>query len=268
MDKKKEFLDIKNNEHSYFIGLAQTDGNLYSQSRNRGKFSIEINIKDSDIVYKLKEIFKTDVNVYVSTRKRKTNFMESYESISLKIYDMNFRNELFKYVPEGKKSQIIEKPNGIVEVDYFRGIIDGDGSLGIIKNNRPFISLVTASEKLKDNYLEFIRINLGIVKRIERNARDKVYNIVIFDEEAQKLVKLLYYPNCLSIKRKYLKSIEVLSWKRPTERRKVTWERKKWTKFEDEYILQHTIEESINNLKRTKKSIMIRIWRLKNEKIR
>jgi len=46
--------------------------------------------------------------------------------------------------------------------------------------------------------------------------------------------------------------------------KKIDFERRKWSLYEDDFIMKHTIEESINKLKRTKKSIEIRKIRLKN----
>jgi len=37
---------------------------------------------------------------------------------------------------------------------------------------------------------------------------------------------------------------------------------KQWDNYEDEFILSHSIEESMQKLERTRKSITIRKWRL------
>jgi phage-related protein len=44
---------------------------------------------------------------------------------------------------------------------------------------------------------------------------------------------------------------------------KIDFERKKWTKDEDDYIMTHNIVESMKYLDRTEKSINIRLYRLK-----
>ena len=65
----------------------------------------------------------------------------------MRIYNWDFRKWIKKYVPVGKKSYIICPPKEeFSEVDYWRGIIDGDGSLGIAKSlgNAPFLSVITA----------------------------------------------------------------------------------------------------------------------------
>jgi len=49
--------------------------------------------------------------------------------------------------------------------------------------------------------------------------------------------------------------------------KKLDFERKKWMNDEDDYILLNTIEDSMNKLNRTKKSIQTRKYRLKNSLI-
>jgi len=46
--------------------------------------------------------------------------------------------------------------------------------------------------------------------------------------------------------------------------KKIEVERKRWTKEEDEFIINHTIDESAEELDRTEKSVEIRQLRLKN----
>jgi len=96
------------------------------------------------------------------------------------------------------------------------------------------------------------------------NSRDNIYNIVITREDAIIFCENIYYKDCFSMKRKYELSKEVKKWIRPDDMKKRDFDYKKWTKDENDYILNHTIEESIEKLNRTKKSIQIRLIRLKN----
>ena len=82
-------------------------------------------------------------------------------------------------------------------------------------------------------------------------------------EDAQKLCDYLYTDASLYLNRKYEKAMEVLKWIRPDNMKKIST-RKKWDSVQDEYILTHTIEESMKHLDRTKKSIQTRLYRLNN----
>lgn len=70
----------------------------------------------------------------------------------------------------------------------------------------------------------------------------------------------MYYDGCLSLDRKYQKSIEVKKWERPGGM--IISPKKYWTDGQDEYILNHEIEESMDYLDRSEKSIKMRLWRL------
>ena len=254
-------IDLNKPEHSYFYGFALTDGTLRAESRNRGSLSIEISIKDKDLLYKMKNFF--NVNSSYKERIRETNFSNGKQCGYCKfaIYDFNFRKELIDYgFPISKKSIIAEPPKGMFnEIDFVRGLIDGDGSVGFTKTNIPFISFTTKSKKLRDYYVNFIYKHFGIQLNTKPNKRDNIYNIMVNSSTAQKLYKLLYYPNCICLERKRIN--DILQWK--SKERPHEFIPRKWSKEEDDYILTHSIEESISKLKRSHHSITMRLWRLK-----
>lgn len=250
-------IELNNPDISYFIGFAMMDGHFQENTRNRGKMSIELSDRDYDILSKFRDLFN---NSSITHRIRDTNFKDNYKTVTFNIYNKEIRDEFinigFKY---GSKRFFI--PKNIITRDFWRGIIDADGSLGFMRSGRPFVSLVISDEFMKDEYLLLIQMITGKSKDVNRNKRDNIYNIMITDEDAQELVKFLYYDeNCLAIDRKINKAQEILEWKRTTPKRNFSV--KKWTKLEDEFILNNTIEDSINELNRTEKSIKTRIWRL------
>jgi len=246
--------------NSYLIGLLQTDGNIYETTRNRGRITLELSEKDSDIIEKINNIIPEYSKIY--RRTRNTNFKQNSQSISLKIFDMEMRNHLKKFIPVGNKNKTINIPDNIIEIDYWRGIIDGDGSLGLTSKNIPFISLVTKSSDLAISFINFIKNITGVIKTSTPNKRDDIYNIMLTKELAQCLVKTLYYDNCICIDRKKEKAVIVLSWNRPDNMKKITWNKKRWNNDEDDYILTHSIEDSITSLNRNENSIKIRLSRL------
>ena len=249
-----------NENDSYIYGLLITDGNLSLLERNRGKVSLEVNSKDRDIIEKL---FKIIPNSSISERTRDTNFKENYKTCSFTNTRLDFRKQLIEWgFPTENKTLEANIPKvKFSELDFWRGAIDGDGSIGFIKEGNPFISLVTKSEFLKNSFCKFLKEKYGIVKNINRNARDNVFNITIKNEEALLIAKDLYLSNnCqLYLNRKYNAAKEIQQWIRTTK--KVN--RRSWTKEEDEYILNHTIEESVEHLGRTISSIKNRLFRIK-----
>jgi len=259
-----KYLNLKLPEHSYFFGFIQADGTLRKSSRNRGYLEIELNKKDKEILEFFRKLFPFCPPI--KTRIRHTNFKKNHKSYALRIFRREFRSELLKLgLSPGKKFLNTFPPKcSFSERDYIRGLIDGDGSVGITRKGLPFISLTVKSEALKNYLCEVIEKVIKERKRISRNKRDDIYNIMLNREKAQKFIKYLYYPGCLTLKRKLKKAQEALKWKRPETLKRIF--KNFWEPWEDKYILSHSIKESCNQLNRTEKSIKMRLWRLKNNK--
>ncbi|HVE58259.1 MAG TPA: hypothetical protein VNB22_15605 [Pyrinomonadaceae bacterium] len=166
-------------------------------------------------------------------------------------------------IPCGRKSHIISTPVcEYSKIDYFRGLIDGDGSLGLTSKSFPFLSFITASPKFAFEYLNFLKSITGKEKTSIQNKRDNVFNIAVYKEDAQKVVQILYYDKCLALPRKLKKAKEVLNWQRPATMKKIE-NRRHWTTIEDNFILSNSINDAINHLGRSQSSIEMRLWRLR-----
>ena len=208
--------------YSYIYGLPITDGNMYLTTRNRGKVTLEVSIRNEDIVQKL---FNVIPNSIISERTRDTNFKSGYKTKIFSNHRKEFRDELISCgYPITNKTLNASIPD--VEYDeysFWRGVIDGDGSLGITNsiNKKAFISLVTKSESLKEEFLNFIKREFDIDKKLHRNKRDGIYNITIWNEDAVEFVRRLYLisKDNLYINRKYTKALEMQQWKRTFNKR-------------------------------------------------
>lgn len=262
---------ILNKDTSYMIGLFQTDGSMSSASRNRGKFQLEISNKDEDIIYKLEKL----IPYHVGIRKRIRNAVvnnrtyNNHESINMTISNKNFRRFFNECgIPYGLKSKIIKPPLHLSNLsisDYTRGLFDGDGSLGMTTKNIPYASFTTDSDDMANFLMNYISEVTGKpLKGTKRNNRDNIYNIMITKEDAVNFCNEIYYDRCLSLNRKYNKSLEVKSWKRPSGM--ITSPKKFWTSDQDEFILTHELEESVEYLDRSEESVKMRLWRLKMSK--
>jgi hypothetical protein len=255
-------LDLTIPEHAYMFGFFQTDGHLYLQSGNKGKFTLELSKRDEHILYEFQKLIPCYSSVIPRTRD--TNFKKDYDSTTLCVSDLEYRTLLNSLgIPYGKKPDLQKPP--IVpysEINFIRGIVDANGSVGYDKDNYPFMSFTTYSDPMADYFKAFITKHTGQVKEVTRNKRDNIYNINVYKEDAVTLASILYPLNCLSLKRKYISAQEVIKWLRPDNMR-TKYRSKPWTNEQDEFIKTHTIEESVQLLNRNKNSIEMRLWRLK-----
>jgi len=260
-------IDLKIPEMSYLFGFLQADGHLSEDTRNRGKLTIELQEDDQDILKQFQELLPT----YSSIRFREREiFLNGYHYPHYKTAIWTFCNQSVREslnelgIPYGKKNTIVSPPQVPFSApDYFRGFLDGDGSLGITGNGIPFLGWSTNSADLNEAIVNFITSVTGKQKTVNPNKRDKMYNPTVWKEDAQKIAAVLYYDGCMALKRKTDKAKEVVGWVRPDTMKKVTWQRKKWTPEEDVFINSHSVPESMKKLGRNERSIRIRLSRLR-----
>lgn len=256
-------IDLTKPDWAYIFGFIQADGHLWEGTQNRGKMTIELAIKDVDILEKIKPLIPYPTSL--RTRTRDTNFKKSYESATLCVNMLEFRSELKSLgIIPGKKS-----PNSSVpkvpysERDYWRGWMDGDGSLGFTDKGIPFVAFCTKSEIIARAFVEYMEPVCGATRKIKPNTRDKMYNLTYTKESAQKIAKFLYVSEDLVLNRKYLLSKEIQTWARPsTMKVKI---KKFWTPEETEIIWSHSVQDAALILGRTEISIRSRIWYLTNK---
>ena len=213
-------MDIKKQVYSYIYGILLTDGNLSLYTRNRGKVTLEISEKDRDILYQINKLVPGGIR----HRQRVTNFSNGkiFVSFTWENHKKEFREELMSYgFPYENKSENALPPSSEYnEKGFWRGVIDGDGSLGYTANGFPFLSFVTKSEQLKTAYLKFLLTHFEIAKLPNRNTRDFIYNICVYKENAQRVSDFLYKNSGIFIPRKYNKYLEVKRWVRPLTMKK------------------------------------------------
>lgn len=198
-------------EHAYFFGFVQGDGHLSEQTRNRGKLTIELCADDLILL----EIFQTlfPIHSSISSRIRNTNFKDNYTSNTLNFFNREFRTQLKKLgLPVGKKSDNIKPPIVLFsKVDYMRGLIDADGSLGITSLGLPFISFCTKSTQIANFYKQFLQDEFTITNTTNRNKRDNIYNIMNNSMPSVLIINKLYTNNSISLPRKQQKADEIIS---------------------------------------------------------
>ena len=226
-------------EFAYLFGFLQTDGCLSKSSKRKNEYfrlAVEISARDTDLIEKIQKIWP--VKSSVSSRTRNTNFCKNYKSICWSSCNQEIIKKLIEFgLPPGKKSEIISPPKeNFSEIDYYRGLIDGDGSLGF-SSGKPFISLCTASEKVAYGFIDFVnKFCCRVNSNPNRNKRDNVFNVQFSRHVAKSIIKVLYYEKCFSLERKMIKAKSVLLWE--PEKRKDLW-------TEEEYKL---LKDNINQI--------------------
>ena len=207
-----------NSQESYVYGLLLADGSLYLNTRNRGRVTLNISIRDKDIAIKL---FNLIPGSKIYERIKDTNFKKDFQSICFNNCHKEFRDWLIECgFPIKDKTNLASPPScEYDELSFWRGFLDGDGSLGLTSRNIPYVSLVTISDIIKETYLDFLYRRYGWKKKSTKNKRDNAYNIMVINEKAVSLSRDLYCGSDLHIDRKYQKALEIQRWIRTIPKR-------------------------------------------------
>lgn len=72
-------------DYAYLFGFIQTDGHLYTNTRDRGRLSIEVSKIDEDILWAFKSLIP--FNSSITERVRVTNFGNRHTSVIWRVYD-------------------------------------------------------------------------------------------------------------------------------------------------------------------------------------
>jgi hypothetical protein len=213
----------------------------------RARISVEVKASDCGLLQAMQAVLPWRTTI--SYRTRSTNFAAS-ASFALGL-------------PVGRKSTIIAPPSEpFSHSDYFRGLIDADGSVGFTFKGVPFVSLVTASAAIAEFTCAEILAVTGAVRTAKPNKRDGVVNLMVSYEAAAVLAEWLYRDACIALDRKRRAASDVAAWERPATMRAANNHRR-WTDAEDDAVLRMPIREAAVRLGRTEKSVNMRRWRLR-----
>jgi hypothetical protein len=230
---------ILDNNQSYLLGFLQSDGHRNSTDENN--IAIELAYKDIDILEKIKNEFLIHNIIY--SRIRDTNFKKNYKSCSLRFHT-SYVADLLNYLPIGTKSEIVRPPQNIYysETDYWRGFIDGDGSIGFRKTHNkklePFISIGTSSEPIARTFEKFVFEHCYSKNKSNRNKRDDAFNITIGGLYGLSMIKKIYYKNCFGLDRKIIKAQEISRSNFKSEQKTIQFSRD-----EDILLLNHKFDK-------------------------
>lgn len=214
------YKNLTNEQLSYLYGLFITDGFLTIKKKENNHIyymlGIELQEKDKDILEKIYQLLPEG---HIYQRIRNTNFKNDYICYSFYYLKQDFPLWLIENgFPLENKTELAAPPNwNYDENAFWRGVLDGDGSIGLRHTKQwlyPFISLTTKSEKLKLAYHNFLLKTINFNERNKRNKRDNIYNITICNKRAIALSKIIYKDNTIHLDRKYNKYLEILEWER------------------------------------------------------
>lgn len=192
----------------YVIGYIATDGYLSIDRRH-----INITSKDRNHLYLIRRslFLKNKVG-----RKSSGSVLKKKYS-QLQLGDVNFYKFLTNLGLTPKKSLTLSKLN-IKEryfVDFLRGVIDGDGNISTWVHKTNFhvqwcLRIFSASLEFIDWLQRRIELKFEVKGKLNsrkmKSSSNLLYCLKFGQISASRIIKQVYYENCLSLRRKYLQA--------------------------------------------------------------
>src|SRR3989344_928466 len=188
---------------AYAIGLIATDGCLCNDGRH-----IDFTSKDEELVLKFRECL--GVKSKIGVKYRGNDKYQKTKCFRIQIGDINFYEFLLSIGLSPRKSKNIGQlkiPDRFF-IDFLRGCIDGDGSIGFYshpesKHPQFRIRLVSASEA----FVDWLKLKIKDIFLIDGGWIHKSRDVSVLSyakSDSIKLVDFLYKDkNCVCLSRKY-----------------------------------------------------------------
>jgi hypothetical protein len=183
--------DILTPSACYWLGFLITDGCVSDD----GRISLGLATRDVDHLTKFLKFCGSSNSVRTSL----------HGSVSIAIRSVAMSNKLKSYGVVPRKTFICEvlHPELLTSPDFWRGCIDGDGSIYIDKDGKSHVSFSTASEKFITQFKDFVKSIIPDLVASTTYYRH-CYNMSVYNTKAIKMIKHLYTDPCESLARKQL----------------------------------------------------------------
>ena len=202
------FEQINTHEKAYVLGLIMTDGNII---KNYNGFEIQLTKEDGYILEKIGDLIGASKThpiqkINCAAKRRQEGFASAKDMERLTVHNKKIASDLKNMGVVRQKTKILRYNNCVPEEflsSFFRGLMDGDGTIGFSKNGFPWCHIcTTASFKFAE---DLVKLNPNL--NIDRPT-DNLYNVRVGGGKSKILefIKGLYeYKGDLYLRRKYEK---------------------------------------------------------------
>lgn len=212
--------DLDNKNSLYWLGFLASDGCIAS---NTNSIALELKSTDRNHLVKYKNFLKIDANLRENVREKNQKHIinseiKTYLSVRIVFRSTKLKEFLISLGITPKKSLTLDVTNSILKnsKDFFRGLTDGDGHLGIYNINGSFYptySLV-GSYKIIESFMHFCRDVIGIRTKAKicnkKSKNNGTYYVKFTHLIAYKIIKYLYDGAECYLDRKYEIAMKIL----------------------------------------------------------
>ena len=217
-----DFFSHMTPEALYWMGFIAADGAVIGTVGKKLKLSINLKISDFNHLKKLSNLLRhgtvkeIDMSKYTGTIGKQ--FVRGTKMAKLEISSTSLCRPLVENGITPKKTHSLELSSKLLKsVDFWRGYIDGDGSITPLLNKKGYVSTVLSlgggSKPVLEAFTYFLKgfdiLAPDIKVRHDAKHKNPFYVIYISGIRARKLIKILYEqaPASARLERKFERAL-------------------------------------------------------------
>lgn len=198
-------------ESAYWIGFLFADGSV--RRRENGAGDIAVNLAESDVEHlnKFRAFLQSNHKLYKfiqKTRSINNRMISPTPCVRLAIRSSRLATQLEKHGMNKKSSGRVAPDYLKYNRDFWRGVVDGDGWLGIYNNN-PTIGL-SGGQELLSQYAEFAKLVFPH-SRTSVTKNPTCHRVAFYHVMGAQLVQILYKDAIIYLDRKYEIAKKIMS---------------------------------------------------------
>lgn len=187
--------DYINENSAYWVGFLMSDGNIY-------KDHIRLHIQLRDIAHL--EKFKLFMG---SNHRIKTGQKDGHPWCNIKFRSKYISKKLSEYNIVPNKTFITKTPDSLLfDKNYWRGMVDGDGTVGIYSGHA-CIGL-SGTKEIVQEFLDFC--NTIVSHNYTPHKHENIYFVRISCRIARKIIRYLYEGSNIYLNRKYETAMKII----------------------------------------------------------
>jgi len=185
--------NVLNDKSAYWLGFMMADGNVCLPSAGgQPKIAIGLNVKDKAHVEKFRSFLRSTHKISYYKKNNAVNFAVSSQKLA---------DSLAAYNIVPRKSFIATAPDALVnEPNFWRGLIDGDGTVAINKDGCPLVTLY-GSYSIVNQFSKFIK-SYEPKCRATVAPRGNIGSVTAYGRYATHILWILYHDASVSLNRK------------------------------------------------------------------
>jgi len=152
--------DVLTDESAYWLGILATDGCVTGSEKLIDIIALTLKLDDITHVELLRSFMGSNHKMRLWSKPHPTDPSKMQDFCSFKVRSKHMTATLATYGIIPRKTFTLVAKGGVENLrSYWRGVYDGDGTLGIACGNGPFCNLTSASEPFVVQCRDYLKAN-------------------------------------------------------------------------------------------------------------